>query len=164
MAFCPNCGSKLEDGAKFCAVCGYATEQAQGGAGQPYVAPVYKDPNDFTDQYAPEDIGENKKLAALSYLGVLVFLPFLASPKSEYCRFHANQSVALMVLTLLCSLCLIVPFLGWIVGGVGDVVCLVFLIMGFVRAWKGKAKALPICGKWTFFKVKLDAPIESTEA
>lgn len=158
MAFCSNCGAKMDDGAKFCTVCGYAPEAASAaGYQQPYTAAavVYTEPSDITSEFSPEDIEENRKLAALVYLGVFLWLPFLAAPKSEYCRFHANQAVSLFILYLLCSLCMIVPFIGWIVGGVGYIVTFIFNIMGFCRAWNRKAKKLPICGSWVFFKYKI---------
>lgn len=49
--------------------------------------------NDITQQFAPEDIQKNKVISALSYLGILFFLPLMAAPESRFGKFHANQSL-----------------------------------------------------------------------
>ena len=46
--------------------------------------------NDITQQFAPEDIQKNKVISALSYLGILFFLPLVAAPESRFGKFHAN--------------------------------------------------------------------------
>lgn len=53
--------------------------------------------NDITQQFAPEDIQKNKVISALSYLGILFFLPLVAAPESRFGKFHANQSLVLML-------------------------------------------------------------------
>lgn len=45
--------------------------------------------------YTPEDIEKNKTIAGLSYF--LFFLPLIACPESGYAKFHANQSLILLI-------------------------------------------------------------------
>ncbi len=96
---------------------------------------------------------ENKGLGALCYLGtVFVILALVANGKSPFVRHHANQGVALDVLTLLSTLMMIIPFLGWIAYGIFSVVLFVFRIMGLLKARNGQVSTSPICGGWNFIR------------
>ena len=53
------------------------------------------------------------------------------------------------IFIVICTVVAIIPVLGWIVSGVGAIMYIVFVIMGIVRACKGKAVDLPIVGKYT---------------
>ena len=50
------------------------------------------------------------------------------------------------------SLAFIVPFLGWIVGGIAYIIVAVLEIIGIVRCLQGKMIPLPIVGKYTVLK------------
>ena len=104
MAFCGNCGTKVEDGKKFCPECGTSLEakapqQAQQEPQpqqnqqippqQPQPAPNTKGGADYTAQFDPADIEANKMMALLSY--IIFFIPLLAAKGSKYAMFHANQ-------------------------------------------------------------------------
>lgn len=93
-----------------------------------------------------QDAEENKVLAALGYLGPMVILPLILKPNSPFVRFHANQSIALLLFSILCSVCSIVPFFGWMISAFGGVFTLVSLFRGFIDAMNGKRKKLPIIG------------------
>ena len=139
MAICKKCGAELSEEDKFCPKCG-----------APVDAPVYADPEEKTNMFSPEDIERSKYLSALCYISyVFIIIALLVEPDSKFVRYHANQSIMLTVLGVICGLICIVPILGWIVGGVGSIAVLVFTIMGIVRAVKGVAKDLPIVGKYT---------------
>ena len=43
------------------------------------------------------DIENNKIISGLSYLGILFFLPLVAAPNSRFGKFHANQSLVLLI-------------------------------------------------------------------
>ncbi len=104
-----------------------------------------------TPQATPDAI-ENKGLAALCYVSLIfVVIALLANGKSPFVRHHANQAVGVNVLMLLCVLVMIIPFIGWIVGGIGYLVVFIFMIVGFANAMGYKTSTLPICGNWKFF-------------
>ena len=46
---------------------------------------------DTTASYAAADVQNNKVMAVLSYIGILVLIPILAAKESPFARFHANQ-------------------------------------------------------------------------
>ena len=166
MAFCGNCGTKVEDGKKFCPECGAPMEgNAQQPQAQPqpqpqpeqqpqmqYAQPAQQPPQpkakgaaDYTAQFDPADIEANKMMAVLAYIFFLI--PLLAAKESPYARFHTNQGLLV--------------FIGGVLSGVLSLVCIgtilaiivaVLGIMGIVNAWNGRAKDLPIIGKIRIIK------------
>ncbi len=119
---------------------------------------------DSDQQFDPADIERNKAIAGLAYLGILFFLPLVAAPESKYGRFHANQSLVLMItgfawfiaFTLVALIFgWIIPFLGNIIlilGWLGYIAIFVFYIMGLINGFTGKAKEMPIVGKIRIIK------------
>lgn len=102
--------------------------------------------DDYSGTAPGGDIEENKALGAISYLGPLVVLSMILKPNSPFVRFHANQSIALMIFSVLCSLCRFVPFFGWMIGIFGGIFTLVNVFRGFFSAMNGQMKKLPIVG------------------
>ena len=179
MAFCTNCGTSLQGDQKFCPNCG-APVQNPPAAPQPprqeaaqaavqeapasYEAPApasapaqdlsqkaaeLNNTPDTTANYSQSDISSNKLMAILSYIGILVLIPLLAAKDSPYARYHANQGLVLLVfLIIVLILGKIWGFLGW----VGFIVWFVLAIIGIVNAAKGRAKELPIIGKFRLIK------------
>ena len=50
---------------------------------------------DYTDSFHPQDIAQNKAMAILAYLGILVLIPIFAAKNSAFAKFHANQGLIL---------------------------------------------------------------------
>ncbi len=97
------------------------------------------------------DIEKNKTMAGLAYL--IFFLPLIACPDSKYAKFHANQGLILLILSVAGNIILsIIPFLGWILLPVLWVVICVFGIIGLVNGFGGKTKKLPLIGGFTIIK------------
>lgn len=103
------------------------------------------------DIYTPEDIEKNKTMAGLAYL--LFFLPLITCPESGYAKFHANQALLLWITGIADSVVLgIIPIIGWILMPVFGIGILILGIMGLVNGFGGKAKPLPLIGKFTILK------------
>ena len=114
---------------------------------------------DTTAEYDQNDIQKNKGMAVLAYLSWLVLIPIFAAKDSKFARFHANQGLVLAIAEIVCGVVLSIlsalPFIGWIFGiveGLFSLVCLGFTIIGIVNAVNGKAKELPIVGKFKILK------------
>lgn len=147
MAFCTRCGSNVPDGENFCPNCG---APIAAPAAEPYQQQAYVNPGDHTAEISAEDIGRTKYLSALCYLSFLFgIIGLLAEPNSKFIRYHLNQVLMLDIFLVACTIIGIIPILGWIVAGVGVIMYIVFVIMGIVRACKGRAADLPIVGKYT---------------
>ena len=169
MAFCGNCGTKIDDNAKFCPGCGQAVkapateqikteateqpkaEQAQGQ--QTDLSAKMANLNntkDTTDQFDKDDIEKNKAMGLLAY--ILFFIPLLAAKDSPFARYHANQGLVLFLCGLISSVLWIIPILGWIIAPILSIVITVLAVIGIINALNGKAKELPIIGKFKILK------------
>ncbi|NLV17163.1 MAG: hypothetical protein GXY50_08160 [Syntrophomonadaceae bacterium] len=99
----------------------------------------------------PADIEKNKVLAGVAY--ILFFLPLLASPDSQYGKFHANQGLLLLIFSFGGSLILsLIPIVGWILLPFFSIVVLVFAVIGILNGLGGKVKELPLIGKLRLIK------------
>ena len=169
MAFCRNCGTKIDDNAKFCPGCGQAveapaTEQIKTEATeQPKAEQAQGQQNDLsakianlnntkdtTDQFDKDDIEKNKAMGLLAY--ILFFIPLLAAKDSPFARYHANQGLVLFLCGLISSVLWIIPILGWIIAPILSIVITVLAVIGIINALNGQAKELPIIGKFKILK------------
>lgn len=100
--------------------------------------------------YTSEDIEKNKNMAGFSYF--IFFLPLIACPDSKYARFHANQSLLLLITWIAGNILLRITPLGWMLMPIYGVIILVFLVIGFINGFAGKVKKFPIIGKFTIIK------------
>ena len=105
---------------------------------------------DTTSEFDPNDINQNKIMAILAYFGILVVI-------------HANQGLVLFIASvaywimleiiksIIVSISTGLLFITTILG-LTYLVFLVLGIMGIVNAATGKAKELPIIGKFSLLK------------
>ena len=204
MAFCSNCGSKLEEGQRFCTNCGAqveyvpaapqppaeaaeiftagaAVQQAPAPEGQgayaweerpepemearpteqpkPNAVPFQADElkkkaanlnntPDSTGDYEPNDIASHKGMSVLAYFSVLVLIPLLAAKDSRYTRFHVNQGLLLLILDAIVVILRKFDGILHFIGTLGGLFAFILFIIGIVNALKGRAKELPVIGKF----------------
>lgn len=125
---------------------------------------VMNDAEDSTFRFEPEDIAKNKWVCALSYLSILFFLPLVICPNSKYGKFHANQALVLFIVSIIGSAVfgiagtiLSLVKLGWIasiVSGIWGLLMTLLTILGIVNVLNGKAKELPVIGKFKLIRVE----------
>jgi len=153
MAFCGNCGAKIDGEVKFCPSCGTSME---AGA----TAPVTSGNQD----------GDNTKLMSiLAYL--LFFIPLLTGDhkRSTFVKYHTNQGLVLFIAIVAWSVAygILVAIFSAIfiaVGAWGLLAAinlllglvwfapLIFCILGIVNAVRGVMKPLPLIGGITILK------------
>ena len=124
---------------------------------------------DTTTQFDPKDIEQNKTMALLAYFGPLVLVPMLAAKESKFARFHSNQGLILLIVMIAWAiiyriLMAIFRSILWNSGAwgayslIGTLLSLVYIIftilaiIGIINSLKGKAKELPIIGKFKILK------------
>ena len=178
MAYCVKCGEKVEDTAVTCPACGaaipggatvhdhgytYGNAEAYSGGQSTYH--TYYSGQD-KDGYFPEsEVKNNKVMAVLCYIGVLVFVPVLAGDnQSEYLKLHKNQGLVLFIAEVFLNIVerhwgWSAGIFTWFTGGLVDVgvdiarfVILIFFVLGIVYACKGCQRELPGIGKIKLFK------------
>ena len=175
MAFCGKCGTQVNEGVKFCPSCGSPmgttgqeqkeNQQTSQGKQSDFSTKLSELNNtkDSTADFDKADIEQNKGMAILAYISWLVLIPLFAAPKSRYARYHTNQGIILalaetvwwIVETILSK---ILYAISWRLGFLSSIlalvnlVFLVFLIIGIRNVSNGKAKELPIIGKFKLLK------------
>lgn len=102
----------------------------------------------------------NKLVNALSYTGILFFLPLVANNNQQEGKFHANQGLITLILALVLHVIGMVfgvldgiPVIGIIIGIAGSifgiaawVVQVAILIFGIVNAINSKMTQIPVIG------------------
>lgn len=160
MAFCAKCGNEIKDGEMFCGSCGAPVgqaEQATQAAGNDKFNDIKNqalgilNTKDTTDKYDKNEIEANKIKCAISYIPILFFLPLIICPKgSKYAKFHANQSLLLLiicvVLNIIGAVIGLIPILGTIIQIIFNLVVLGGIVFGIVFTAQGKVKELPFVG------------------
>ena len=176
MPFCTKCGNQMDDDATFCSKCGEpaaakaqenAQESAQentdntAGSQNTYANDAYQNvkgkmetvlnTKDHTGEYDKNEIESCKVICALAYIPILFFLPLVACPKdSKFAKFHANQGLIMLLLSIFCnivgSLIGLIPFIGWLVWLVLELLVLGAFLFGLINTRQGKAKELPFIG------------------
>jgi len=163
MANCKNCGNHFADNVKFCPSCGAPAEVQAEQADLSAKLTALNDTADTTGEFEPQDIAQNKVMAVLAYLGPLVLVPILGAKESKFARYHANQGLLLLIASIAWSivssiLSSIIIAISWrlaFVSSLLSLVSLVFLVLaiiGIINAANGKAKELPIIGKFKLLK------------
>lgn len=86
----------------------------------------------------------NKILSALSYLGILWILPYLACPDDKFAKYHAKQGLALFIFEIVAG------FVGNIIsiGKLLNLFTLYCIYKGMMSALNGKTEELPIIGQF----------------
>lgn len=150
MAFCPKCGTKLEDGATFCPNCGARIGGEKTAPKTDFTEDLKKlaDTPDTTANYSSADIEANKLMGILCYLGILWLIPFLVQKDSPFVKYHLNQGLVLLIVGLVVAAISWIPVIGWLCG----VVVFALAIIGIVNVVQGKAQELPVIGKFRLLK------------
>ena len=172
MAFCSNCGAKLDDNAEFCSSCGTRVQKKAENVNpqQAYSNQSYQNQNAQQAQPLDADVQNNKVMAVLAYIGLLVLIPIFAAKDSKFARFHSGQGLTLMIFSV--AYWILQLIINAIVGTIfpptwsgvpsvvaslvsailslGGIFFLVLAIIGIVNAAKGTFTKLPILGQIDF--------------
>lgn len=155
MLICKQCNAQVEDGLTHCSSCGAPLEvpAEQASPAQQDISAKLTELNntaDTTSDYSPEDIENNKVMAVLAY--IIFLIPLFAAKDSPYAKFHTNQGLVLFIGAILSSVIAAIPIIGWIISPLAALAITVLAIIGIVNALGGKAKELPVIGKYKILK------------
>jgi uncharacterized membrane protein len=127
------------------------------------------DTADTTAKFDPNDIEQNKMMSLLAYLGILVFVPLLAAKNSKFARYHSNQGFILLIFCMgwviihrvLMAIFRVIFLNGthWRIYSLIDtvlsliyVVFTILAVIGIINVFNGRAKELPVIGKYKLLK------------
>ena len=164
MAFCRSCGARMQDTDHFCGKCGTA---AHSSTAPPYGFHFTANMADETADFDLADIEANRTVAGFSYF--IFFLPFILCPQSRYARFHANQGLLLFIFATLIGVLRGILSVGfglfsgygfldvvwhgvWIIPNIISsllgLLLLALWIVGLVNGFTGRARNLPVIGRF----------------
>lgn len=161
MYTCKNCGAQLTDEARHCPSCGAVREAASKSGDFSAKVAQLNNTADTTNAFDRNDITANKAMAILAYFGPLVLIPILAAKESKFARFHSNQGLVLMlaaiaysIATSILGIILSVIRLGFVssILSILSIGFTVLAVIGIINAANGRAKELPIIGKFKLLK------------
>lgn len=115
------------------------------------VGDQFKNAADETAECDQADINSNKVMAILAYIGILFLIPLFAAKDSKFARFHTNQGIILFIVAIISYIIGKIPVIGF-VGTILSCLCSIFAIIGIIYAAQGKAKELPLIGKYKILK------------
>ena len=108
--------------------------------------------------FNPEDIKDNRAIAALSYILFLFLVPMIIRRKSRFCRKSVKQGLALFVwealIYLLSPFLQVIPLVGAFFVSLFFIISIVLGFWGIRSALKEKIFIIPIIGKY-FEKMKI---------
>lgn len=91
MNFCIHCGANVQTDDRYCSRCGHPSG---GDTGHEHIV-----------LRAREKEPVNKLCCELAYTGTLFWLPLVVCPNEKHARFHANQGLWLLILSVVsCTL------------------------------------------------------------
>lgn len=167
--FCPSCGAQM--GAQ-----GQPNQGAQQQANpQNNFSSKISGLNQTADtsgEYDPNDIANNKGMAVMAYLGLLWLIPFFMRKESKYVQYHCRQGITLVlfeiaysVLSAILTAIIKTPHYiygiyygsytpGWLttILWLISIPLFIIAIIGILNAVNGRAKELPIIGKFKIMK------------
>ena len=91
-----------------------------------------------------DDIKAHNIMAALSYFGILLILPWFFASKSPFVQFHLRQGIVVFLFFIFSSFSAWIPLIGWLLWPLS----LVASIYGCIQALQGKYWELPYLGKY----------------
>ncbi|MCL1802316.1 MAG: zinc ribbon domain-containing protein [Eubacteriaceae bacterium] len=151
MLYCKHCGKKLDKGSPYCPFCGEKIEHS-------IQEEMYEDYGRAFGDFSESDIENNRFAAALAYIGP-VFLFGLYNKESSYVRFHAYQSMSILLALLgytafyVCGILVCVfsrsraVAVFAAVGGIAYIFFAIMYAVGIARAVSGNPSGNPFFGR-----------------
>lgn len=98
------------------------------------------------------DVQQNKISAVIPYfIPILFFLPLIMDKNSDFCKFHANQQLTWLIVTVVIEIIQkiigIIPIIGWLANLLISIAVLLISVGLMYGAYKGKALRLPFVGE-----------------
>jgi uncharacterized membrane protein len=105
-------------------------------------------PNYGPPPIAGEGLSDNaaSALAYVTFIPAVIFLVLAPYNQKPVIKFHAIQELGLTLVGIILRIFWVVPFFGWVIGGICDVALLVVWIICIVKASQGSVFKVPVIG------------------
>ncbi len=137
--FCGSCGAQMADTATACPSCGAAAGQSAGGGAAAAPAPAPAQAGGLSESVA-------SGLAYITIIPAIIFLVMEPYHKNTNIKFHCFQCLGLAVASIIFSVIMVVPIIGWILGPLGHLAVFVMWIICVIKAFGGGRFKLPVIG------------------
>lgn len=98
---------------------------------------------------APQTPADNKVMAILAYIGILVVVPFLTEAKNDpFVKFHIKQGLVLLIGEVAAMFIAVFPLFGPLLSSLVYLASLVLSVLGIINVINHETKELPIVGQW----------------
>lgn len=105
----------------------------------------------YTSLFTKEEIESGRTMSIISYISVLVLIPYFNKGKNKYVDWHAKQGMNIFIYEalLFCFDKIISPFLPGIgfLGYIGIVFLTILSLISIIYVISGEARELPIIDK-----------------
>ncbi|MCR4256297.1 MAG: DUF4870 domain-containing protein [Patescibacteria group bacterium] len=119
-----------------------------GGTPNPGAPSHEAKPMSDMPHFDKKDIDDNKVIAALSYLGILVLIPLLAKKDSKYTQEHAKQGLVLLIAEIIGSVIAMVPIIGWLLAPFIGILFLIVALVALIKCLMGEFWEIPVLGAY----------------
>lgn len=107
---------------------------------------------DFSKKIKGGVIMDKKTTNWVSYITWIGWIIAYASGDKEGAKFHLNQSLAINIGFAIGFVVSWIPFIGFIIGGLWNIFCLVCAILGIIAALQDEEKEVPLFGQIKLLK------------
>jgi uncharacterized membrane protein len=129
----------MADTATTCPTCGKAAGQSAGGGTAAAPAPATQAAGGLSENVACG-------LAYITIIPAILFLVLEPYNRNRNIKFHAFQCIGLTVAAIACSVIMVVPVLGWILGALGHLAVFVLWLIALIKAFSGGRFKVPVIG------------------
>jgi len=92
--------------------------------------------------------GKVNPLAVLSYLSILVLIPWFMAKNDKFVMFHVRQGLTLFIAEIITWAIAFIPIIGWTISVIGWIIWVAFSVLGIINVLQGKKKELPFIGQY----------------
>lgn len=100
---------------------------------------------------APEPMQKNTLMAVLSYIGILVIVPFLSAKDDPFVKYHIKQGLVLLIIEVAVWFLSMMVWMFWPILQIINLAVVILSIIGIINAVKGLEKELPLVGKFSSY-------------
>ena len=102
------------------------------------------------DQPKLETANANRTfMGVLSYLGILVFIPFFTSKEDSFVKYHIKQGLVVFSIEVIIWIIGMMFYGFWMIANVLNLAVIVLSIVGIINVIGNKEKELPLVGQYS---------------